>query len=631
MTRFLYRFCLLLAFLLLLPSIAHPQELHSKTRGFVIIDDIKVNGNKALSSGTIKSQLTVSQNRWYNIIHKKERLTDRVIEYQKSLVDSLYHVNGFLDASSEIKINSADKENHVQVEVNVVEGPRTFLKSVNFRGGVEDLNDKTADIVRNLRTGSPYNHMLVSEIAYRIRSLYTKNGYAYCRVRPVAEFSDDATEVSITINIEAGDLTTFGEINIEGLDFTEPEVVRREIQFKKGDIYNEESMYESHRFLYNSGLFNYVSMNPVYYPEKQEPPDINISLKERKPNYLNLRTGAGQDRQRDLTLNASAEYGNRNMFGTGRKIGLGVISSFQVITRQANFKNQFIFSYTEPWIFFTRMPLEIKLTYEPNTLSATQDYQYDRYSAAFTLTRELSPETEFKFTEDFESINIHDLQGDQEEIFRAEQEIRLRRKFISSFRTDKRDNILMPTRGYFTQISFEYIGGIQGGDIDLVKLHFSWNRYQVFKKSNVFAGRLQLDWLKEFGETEIVPIEDRFFLGGASTIRGYRENQLGPKFESADSIQSLIGNPKGGKLAILGNFELRRSLFWRFGGSTFIDVGNLWEDPEEFKLEDFRVTAGLGLQFFTPIGPIRADYGIRVIRAGDESGGAYHFSILYIF
>ena len=113
-------------------------------------------------------------------------------------------------------------------------------------------------------------------------------------------------------------------------------------------------------------------------------------------------------------------------------------------------------------------------------------------------------------------------------------------------------------------------------------------------------------------------------MGGASTVRGYRENDLGPKSEET-------GNPMGGKFSLLANFEIRSSLFWRFGGTIFSDVGNLWEEPEEFRIEELRLTAGVGLQFFTPIGPLRTDYAFRLIRAGDEPGGQYHISILYIF
>lgn len=601
------------------------QELYPFEKSeFAVIDDIVVRGNEHIKDGKITKQLTLSENRWYNFIDKKERITERVIQYQQGLVDSLYHVNGFLDASSRIWTEDADEPGHVVLMVEITEGEQTFIGNVRMEGGVGKTRKQARELLKGLKKGHPYNHMEVKETAYRIRSHYANNGYAYCEVEPLVDISPDRKTANIVIKVSPGKQTYFGEITLEGLTYTRPEVVRRELQFKTGDLYDEGKILESHRYLYSSELFNYVSVNPQYHPETQSPPDIHISLKERKPNYFSLGTGAGQSQQRDLILNASLEYRNRNLFGTGRKFGLGVISSFEVITRQSNFSNEFITSYTEPWLFLVRMPFEIKLSYAPNTKSATQDYVFDRYSLSFSITRELARDIELKFTEDFQSINIQNIPSEQEAAFREEKEIKLRRKFISSLRADKRDNILVPTKGYLTQITVEYVGGVQGGDIDFVKLGGSWNRYQVFMRSNVFASRLQFNWLREFGDTRVIPIEDRFFMGGASTMRGYKENDLGPK-------NPETGNPSGGKLSILGNFEIRRPLYWRFGGTVFTDIGNLWEKPEDFNTGDLKLTAGAGIQFFTPIGPIRFDYAFRVIRNGDDPGGQYHISILYIF
>ncbi|MCP4633170.1 MAG: BamA/TamA family outer membrane protein [candidate division Zixibacteria bacterium] len=615
-------FLLILIITALIPSRSCAQRTgYVSGSYFVVIDDIIVKGNHFIKSGKIADQLTLRKNHWYNLISKKERITDRVIQYQQGLVDSLYHVNGFLDAYSQITTKNQKEPNHVILHVDIFEGEQTRFGEISIQGSNIELRNRTWDRIKKLKAGQKYNHMLVSEAAYRVRQLYTQNGYAYCDVRASTTLSMDRRIADIIITIDPGKLTYFGNITVKGVDYNRLTVAERELSFRSGDKFNENKILDSHRHLYSSGLFSYVSIAPRYNRETMVPPDIDISLKERNPNYINLRTGAGQDQQRDLTLDASIEYGNRSLFGTGRKARFRVKSSFAVIN---NFMNEFLVSFTEPWFFFIRMPLEIELTYAPSTQSATQDYKFDRFSSSFTLSREISKDTDLKFTENFESIKIHNIAPEQAVAFREEREIQLRRKFISLFRTDKRDNILVPTKGYLTQLSLEYIGGIQGGDINLVKIKVSYNHYKVFKASNVIAGRLQMNWLKEFGSTEVVPIEDLYFMGGASTIRGYSENDLGPK-------STETGNPSGGKFSLLANFELRRSLFWRFGSSVFVDIGNLWKQPEAFQLEDLRLTAGAGIQFFTPIGPIRFDYAFRIIRIDDRPGSRYHLSTLYIF
>ncbi len=601
----------------------------------VIIDDIDISGNSYFDEDRIKSQLTVNEDIWYAIIKKKTLLTERVIQYQESLIDSLYHVNGFLDARSEISVSERPESDWVDLHIDIYEGVQTMINSVNFSGGLDKFLEETGKRLERLKIGEPYNHMRIAEIAYDIDEFYTNNGYPYCQVKTIAEISADRERADISMNISAGELSAIGNISITGLNFTRESVVRRELLFDSGDRYSREKVLDSQRRLYSSGLFSYVSINTEKYPETQNPPDIKIKLNERKPNFVNLRSGAGQDEQRDLTLDAFVEYGNRNLFGTGRKFSLLASSSFGMNSSRnqiLNFKNRFAASYVEPWLFFERMPLEVQFSYEPNTQSATQDYVYTKYSTVFTLTREIDRDTELILSEDFESLNIHDIPASLQEAFRERKEIRLSRRFTINLSKDKRDNILIPSTGYLTQVSAQYTGGIQGGDVHFLKISANWNRYQILKGSNVFASRLQVNWMRQLDDTEEIPLEDLFFMGGARSIRGYRENSLGPKFSEADSdSSSLWGTPKGGRFALLANLEIRRPLFWRFGGTLFTDIGNLWDEPEDFGIEDLRLTAGAGVQFFTPIGPVRFDYAFRIIRAGDEPGSRYHISILYAF
>ncbi|MBD3234644.1 MAG: outer membrane protein assembly factor BamA [candidate division Zixibacteria bacterium] len=632
-TVFIFTLCLTVTFLFA-PSDAQERRPIVQSDK-VIIDEINVSGNSYFDKDRIKSQLTVSEDKWYAIIKRKTLLTDRVIQYQESLVDSLYHVNGFLDAESDISVLKRTQSNWIDLHVDIFEGVQTRINSVRFSGGLDELRKQTKNRLEKLKTGEPYNHMQIAEIAYDVEEIYNNNGYPYCQVKTIAEISADRERADISMNITPGELSTIGDISITGLNLTKGPVVRRELLFDSGDIYNREKVLDSQRRLYSSGLFSYVSINTEKYPETQNPPDIKIKLSERKPNFVNLRSGAGQDEQRDLTLDAFVEYGNRNLFGTGRKFSLLASSSFGMNssrTQILNFRNRFAASYVEPWLFLVRMPLEVQFSYEPSTQSATQDYVYTKYSTKFALTRELDRHTELILTEDFESIDIHDIPADLQEAFRERQGIRLSRRFTVNLQKDNRDNILIPTTGYLTQMSAQYAGGIQGGDVHFIKISANWNRYQILKGSNVFASRLQINWMRQLDDTEEIPLEDLFFMGGARSIRGYRENSLGPKFSEDDSdSSSLWGTPKGGRFALMANLEIRRPLFWRFGGTFFTDIGNLWDEPEDFGIEALRLTAGAGLQFFTPIGPVRFDYAFRIIRAGDDPGSRYHISILYAF
>ena len=148
---------------------------------------------------------------------------------------------------------------------------------------------------------------------------------------------------------------------------------------------------------------------------------------------------------------------------------------------------------------------------------------------------------------------------------------------------------------------------------------------------NILATRIWLGYLNDQFRNGRSSAEDRFIIGGPSTIRGYTENSLGPKFTPEDNPGDKLGKPKGGRYLILGNVEIRRPLFWRFGGTAFVDAGNTYSHFKEITPLSVRFTAGLGLEFFTPIGPLRFDYGVRLRKEFDLSNGLYDLAILYAF
>jgi outer membrane protein insertion porin family len=125
-----------------------------------------------------------------------------------------------------------------------------------------------------------------------------------------------------------------------------------------------------------------------------------------------------------------------------------------------------------------------------------------------------------------------------------------------------------------------------------------------------------------YDDTEELPLIERFFLGGRTTVRGYDQDMLGPKND---------GNPTGGNAFICGNAELRSYLGRGLGIVAFLDGGNVWLKVEDMKLDDIKYTTGLGLRYNTPVGPIRVDYGHKLQREKGESAGELHFSIGHAF
>jgi outer membrane protein insertion porin family len=160
-------------------------------------------------------------------------------------------------------------------------------------------------------------------------------------------------------------------------------------------------------------------------------------------------------------------------------------------------------------------------------------------------------------------------------------------------------------------------------ETDFFKLVAFGSGFKELKRRVVLAASVRGGFAQGIRDTTDLPLVERFFLGGRSTVRGFKQDNLGPK--------GLQGTPVGGNVFLLGNLELRFSLTKKWRIVTFFDTGAVWLDGEDVNIEDLRYTAGAGIQYNTPVGPIRFDYGRKLDREAGESSGEFHFSIGHAF
>ncbi len=594
-----------------------------------VLEKIVVEGNLFFKEKRIKENMANEENRWYNIL-KRRRLKRWELEKDQYRIEGLYHAYGFLEAKIKIDYQTKEKDK-AEVFVKIEEGIQTILENLSLEGGIEKFKPKAFKILEEVETDIPLNPNRIEKAKFSLKTLYANNGYPYAEINTTVKKNKDNRKASVLFEITSGPLVSFGDIFLKGLKHTKEKVAKRELTIKKGEIYSREKIIESKRRVYSTNLFNYINLEAKEPERKPTNPDFTLKMIEKKPNFFELRAGVSQTQPPNFvadltTLDLLAEWGNRNLFGTGRKISFSGFSSFEIVRYSQNLSNRFGFKFVEPWFLGKRILFDLDLYYEPGIKSILQNYKIESYGGNLNFSKEFSNFVKSWFTFSYQRINIFDVPSERIEDIKNELGINIRRKLILIVERDSRENIFVPTNGSLTRIYAEQVGGFLRGDHHFLKFIFSWARYNSLGKPgflNVLATRVRLGYIERIKKGEYVPTFDRFYLGGASTIRGYAENTLGPKDEN--------GDPKGGKIMIMGNLELRRGLFWKFGYSLFADLGNVWYEPADINLDEYKLTAGLGLQFFTPIGPLRMDYARRIIRRDDPAGWRLHLSILYAF
>jgi len=594
-----------------------------------VIKKIEVYGNTFFSVKRIKQEMSLKENKWYNLF-KKQRFYKWKMENDRLAIDSLYHINGFLQARTGIDYQ-VDSLNQGRLRVNIFEGVQTKVKGFTVKGGLENLVSKQNKELSSLKPGEPLNLSQLGALSFNLKTIYANNGYPYCDIKTEIEISKDSLWSQISFQIDPGEIVRFGDISVEGLSRTYEKVARRELTIKKGEIYSREKILDSEQRAYSTGLFTYVSLEAKNPSEKPENPDFVLKVVERKPSYVGVKFGLGQYQPQNLvadltTADLTLEWGNRNLAGTARKIILSGFSSFVVFKNWQNLSNRFTVGFVEPWFLNTRTPFSLDLYYEPGVKSVIQPYRIESYGGNFNFSREYRKFTKFYLTFSYQQVKVYDIPSDTLEEFKREQGINIRRKMDFTIENDTRPNPFVPSAGSYFQLFNELVGGFLGGDNHFYKLIWTWNRYNSLGKPDqvdVLATRLKIGYVQKLFKDKYVPTFDRFYAGGAYTIRGYSENTLGPK----DAEGKIIG----GGLMLLVNAEVRKALFWKFGYTFFLDAGDVWAEPKNFKVSDIRLTGGVGLQFFTPIGPIRLDYARRILRNGDPAEGMWHLAILYAF
>ncbi len=615
-----------------------PEPTFAIDNTALVVEDIVIRGNDYFSADKIKEQMSIKINRWYNFL-KKKRFYGWKLRQDQDAIENLYHNQGFLEAQVQTTHIVQDKK-IATVFVDIFEGVQTKIKGVKVEKGREEFEKKTRKYIQELKLDFPLNRAKLDQVAFNVKTIYANNGYPYAEIIIQINKTEDKKSADVIFQIDPKEEARFGEIFFKGLNITQEDKAKRELTIKKGDLYSRAKIIDSQQRVYSTGLFSYVNLQAINPEEKPKNPDFLLKVVERKPNYVDLKFGLGHYQPPNQTLDLSTadihlEWGNRNLNGSGRKISTSLFSSYALFPNPdfpvsadsiKNLLYRFNLRFVEPWVLGKRIVGDLNFYYEPGVKSIIQPYRIESYGVDLNFTKEVSPFTKVWLTPSFQWVNIYDVSPEEEEDIKREQGINVRRKLILLWENDTRDNFFMPLNGSLTRFHGELVGGFLGGDNHFFKIVMDWNRYLRLGKPgklNVMATRIKLGYVEKLRAEEYVPTLDRFYMGGASTIRGYSENSLGPK----DSK----GNPKGGRVMILGNLEWRSALFWKFGYTLFVDAGNLWFEPKLMTLESVRMTAGLGLQFFTPIGPLRLDYAQRVIRKDDPEGGRFHLSILYAF
>ena len=528
----------------------------------------------------------------------------------------------FALSAPDISMNDAKTE--ATITYNLTEGEKVDFGTVSFEGNnvftPEELNKQVY-----FRDGHLYNQKDFDDTITAIQEQYANKGYLQVRVNPVKTIENG--KLNITFDISEGHIFYIDHVDVTGYENTKKYVFTRELSIHPGDLYDNEKIRRSQTKILNLGFINdvQIDLQPTADPQKV---DLGFNVVEGRPGMFT----AGLAMSSMDGLYGEVSINHMNLFGRAQRLSLRTLFGKEIL--------DYTVSWSTPWIYDKPTSLGVDLfnTRRYRSFSTeNQAYTEKRLGGRIKVGPRFNDDIyQLSFGYSFENIDIYDIdplfvcqpgQDPSKCIAKGKTNMST---LSADFAIDTRDNIWDPTRGWRNSIGLALAGGPIGGDLDLWYLnarsifnHTVWNvggNYPiVFVLSNKFGS------VQAYGRTTEVPPYEKFFLGGADTIRGYeRAGEIGPEY--------------GGDMYYVMNAELRFPLA-REGRRNmaqlafFFDLGNSWNkfDDLDFSLgpneNQFKAGVGVGLRFTTPSLPIRIDWGYGLNHRSGEDRSHFYFNI----
>ena len=546
------------------------------------------------------------------------------IESALSQIRDFYISQGYRDVVvGDAQYSFSDDRTQANVTVAIEEGIQYVVHDILFRG---DLIPKAEDKLKTARQeliGKSYFARRRLILRSRLFEIYGDLGYPNTLVDVKEQEGNEPGMVVLAAEITKGPRVTISEILIRGNDKTKEKFIRNRLHLKPGDRFKLNQKQKSFRDLYKTGLFSKVDL----HLEKQEGTDrwpLVVEVTEAPGKELYFEPGWGSYE----LLRLKAGFRERNLFGTGRIFGLEAIGSSKAQSLVARL--------SDPWFLNTKIKADLS-----NFYSRREEPSFTRTDMGGTLlfTRTLTERVKATGGYGFRMTDVSDddtdIEGEDAPTDYAYASLKAQATY------DSRNDLFFPIRGQRIFLSAEYADSFLGSEITLTRLSGGVRYFIPLTQSTILGMRYRTGLIVPGKDDFELPIAERFFNGGESTVRSFKQSELGP--------QDKKGNPVGGLANNVINIELRQRLIGNLTGSLFLDFGNvspnrsrneqgkkpykskskIMSDTFSQYFKDFRTGVGFGLQYQLPVGPARVDFAFNPDRDSDrnEDFFVFHFSV----
>ena len=592
----------------------------------VLIKSITFEGNHAFTSKKLKKAMETSEEWMFSWLTGAGTYKEEVLKNDTLLLTEQYMNNGYVNVKiGEPKVELAPDKSSLKVTFGITEGDQYKTGKLAFKGDLLESSDALMKKVK-IKSGEVFNRSVLRNDVFTLTDLYADKGYAFANATPQTRINQDSHTIDITFDMEKGGLVHIDRINIAGNVKTRDKVVRRELRLEEGELYSSTALKRSKQNLMNTGFFEEANLVTAkgHTPEQL---DLNVDVKEKPTGTFSV--GAGYSSLDGIIGQGSVQQAN--FLGLGLKGTLA--ASFGSKSQTYNV------GLTDPYFMDTKWTVgaDIYRT-ERQYLDYTRRATGGDIKAGYTLSDSLSTFWIYKYEEKQirdESLGL--LNSIHQGLIQAPDLSSTTSAVSASLTSNTTDYRIDPSSGMIDTVSVEFAG--LGGTNRYLRYLTEHTLFLPVGWGTVASLRGTLGYIQKIGKD--IQIDEKFYLGGISSLRGYTGRTVCPVISSTFISQDFLGvgtsSPNnvylGGNMEAVVNLEYTFPLLKEAGlkGVVFYDTGNAADGLKDtFK---FLSSYGAGIRWFSPIGPLRLEYGIPLNpRAGiDKSSGRIEFSIGSIF
>lgn len=589
---------------------------------------VELVGNTAFPDKDLEDFTAVSARRLLAI--GSGRLIESELAQDVKNLRAYYLLQGFPDAQvgpPQVVEDGLD----LSVKIPIREGRQEQIGTVTFQGFDPDhlkperLNPRLG-LIDGPGPYRPYHPQIVDRALERLRAEFAIAGFSEARVSAESAWNEDHSRVDLTISALEGPRITVDRIIVRGNRRTDSEVIRRTLGLRPGDPASDAKLLEVERTLYKLNIFSRVEVDLVRSALDDTTRDVLVRVQEGKP--VTLTYGIGYD----------SDDGLRGLLGFNHSNVGGQAYALRSDLRLSSTSSRFRLLFDQPYVFHLAKPLTTSLFYEQGQ-AAQKAFELTRYGARTETTDAVGRHGRFSLGLDYRVVEVDKLATGValSDLERDARPVQLA-NFYPSFLYDRRDDPVLPSRGYSSLAQLQYSFPLLGAQGDFLKVFLQQTQLFPFKggksgRQMVIAVSLRAGGIEAFRELDSADettdlasrnifISERFFSGGSTTHRAFGRDELGIPGETLilpEGKSSFV--PIGGNGLLLANLELRFPLAGALGGVVFADSGNIWADWRDIDLAQIRTGVGVGLRYLSPIGPLRIDFGWKLDREREEKKG----------